>query len=54
MEKIWAALVEECHELGGLNWEWQSADGAMAKARFGGKKRAEIPRIAAGRARNAA
>jgi putative transposase len=54
MEKIWAALVEECDELGGLNWEWQSADGAMAKARFGGKKRAEIPRIAASRARNAA
>jgi putative transposase len=54
MERIWAALVEECDELGGLNWEWQSADGAMAKARFGGKKRAEIPRIVASRARNVA
>jgi putative transposase len=36
MEKIWATLVENCEELGGVQWEWQSADGAMAKARFGG------------------
>jgi putative transposase len=54
MEKIWAALLEECEELGGVSWEWQAADGAMGKARFGGKKRAEIPRIAANRARNVA
>lgn len=54
MEKIWAAQVTECEELGGVSWKWQSADGAMAKARFGGKKRAETPQIAASRARNAA
>lgn len=36
MEKIWAVLVEECDELGGVHWEWQSADGAQGKARFGG------------------
>lgn len=36
MEPIWAALVSECAELGGVHWEWQSADGAMGKARFGG------------------
>jgi putative transposase len=47
MEKIWAVLVQDCEELGGVSWEWQAADGAMAKARFGGKKRAEILRIAA-------
>jgi putative transposase len=35
-ERIWAALVEECEELGGVNWEWQAADTAMGKARFGG------------------
>ena len=35
-EGIWAALVEECDELGGVSWEWQAADGAMGKARFGG------------------
>ena len=25
MEKIWAALVSECEELGAVQWEWQSA-----------------------------
>jgi putative transposase len=35
-ERIWAALVEQCEELGGVNWEWQAADAAMGKARFGG------------------
>ena len=33
---IWAALVEGCEELGGVNWEWQAADAAMGKARLGG------------------
>ena len=54
MQRIWAALVSECDELGGLSWDWQSADGALAKARFGGIKSAQIPRIVASRARNAA
>jgi putative transposase len=36
MERIWAALVADCDELQGVDWEWQSADGALAKARFGG------------------
>jgi putative transposase len=54
MERIWAALVEECEELGGVSWEWQSADGAMAKARFGGIKLAEIRRIVANPVQNAA
>ena len=36
MERIWATLVENCQELGGVHWKWQSADGAMGKARFGG------------------
>lgn len=36
LDRIWAALVEECEELGGVDWQWQSADAAMAKARFGG------------------
>ena len=35
-ERLWATLVEECEELGGVSWEWQAADGAMGKARFGG------------------
>jgi len=53
-ERIWAVLVENCEELGGVNWEWQSADGAMGKARFGGTMSARTPRIAVNRARNAA
>lgn len=36
MEKVWAVMVAGCEELGGVHWEWQSADGAMGKARFGG------------------
>ena len=28
--------MEGCEELDGVDWEWQSADGAMGKARFGG------------------
>lgn len=35
-ERIWGALVEECEALGAVDWEWQSADGAMGKARLGG------------------
>jgi putative transposase len=35
-DRIWATLVESCDELGGVNWEWQAADGAMGKARLGG------------------
>jgi putative transposase len=38
MEKIWASLVSECEELGAVEWEGRSADGAMGKARFGGDK----------------
>lgn len=53
-ERIWALLIENCQELGGVDWEWQSADGAMGKARFGGIRSAPIPRIAANLARNAA
>jgi putative transposase len=47
MERVWAELVAACEELGGVNWEWQSADGAMGKARLGGQKSARTPRIAA-------
>jgi putative transposase len=53
-ERLWAVLIENCEELGAVDWQWQSADGAMGKARFGGIKLARTPRIAANRARNAA
>lgn len=37
-ERIWAVLVEECDELGAVDWRWQAADGRLGKARFGGEK----------------
>ena len=52
--RVWAVLIENCAELDGVDWEWQSADGALGKARFGGISSAPTPRIAANRARNAA
>lgn len=45
-DRIWAVLVEECEELGGVDWQWQAADGALGKARFGGIKSVPTPRIA--------
>ena len=54
LERLWAVLIENCDELGGVDWEWQSADGAMGKARFGGISSARIPPIAASPVRNAA
>ena len=36
LEGIWAILVEGCEELGGVDWEWQSADCSMDQARLGG------------------
>ena len=52
-ERIWAVLIENCEELGGVNWEWQSADGAMGKARLGGTMSAPTPRIVGTTAPNA-
>ena len=50
LDRIWAILVAECEELGGVDWRWQAADGAMGKARFGGAKSVPTPQIAANRA----
>ena len=33
--RIWERVQSRCEELGGVDWEWQSADGAMGKARLG-------------------
>jgi putative transposase len=43
-ERLWATLVEHCAELGGVDWEWQAADGMMGKARLGGPHRAQSDR----------
>ena len=53
-DRIWAVLIENCDELGGVDWEWQSADASLGKARFGGIVSGPIPRIAGKMARNAA
>ena len=36
-------LVAECDELGGVQWQWQTADAMLGKARFGGKKTGKNP-----------
>ena len=43
LDRIWAALVEDCQELGGVDWRWQAADAAMGKARFGGTVSGQTP-----------
>src|SRR5881227_2922471 len=43
--RIWAVLVKGCEELGGVDWEWQSFDCAMGKARHGGIKLERTQRI---------
>ena len=42
-ERTWAVLVEECDEVGAVNWRWQAADGRLGKARFGGKNVGKNP-----------
>jgi hypothetical protein len=44
LDLIWERLIEECEELGGVDFEWQAADGAMGKARFGGPRRPQSHR----------
>ena len=42
-ETLWQSALEEYDELVGLDWEWQSADGAMTKAPLGGEKTGKNP-----------
>jgi putative transposase len=49
-EHIWALLVDECEELGGVDGPWQAVEGARSKARFGGALWVPTPRIAVKRA----
>ncbi len=46
LQRIWAVLVEGCEELGGVNWEWQSADPDEIGARLGGMRLVPTPRTA--------
>jgi transposase len=47
MERIWLVVQTASDELGGVDWEWQSADGALRKARTGGTMLAATPPTAA-------
>jgi putative transposase len=53
-ERIWALIVAECDDLQEVHWEWQAADAAMGKARFGGAPLAPTPPIAGKTGQNAA
>lgn len=48
--RLWAVLVERCEDLGGVDWQWQAADGSLGKARKGGlrsgRTRPTVPRVA--------
>ena len=37
-QKLWQTGLEKFDELKGIDWEWQSMDGAMTKAPLGGEK----------------
>jgi putative transposase len=52
--RVWALLIENCAELDGVDWNWQSADGALGKARLGGIRLAPTLPLAGKTARNAA
>lgn len=42
-QKLWANGLEEYDELKGIQWRWQSMDGAMTKAPLGGEKNRAQP-----------
>ena len=42
-EAVWAAALREYDELVGIDWRWQSLDGAMTKAPPGGEKTGKNP-----------
>ena len=41
--KLWQSALEEYDDLKGIDWEWQSLDGAMNKSPLGGEKNREKP-----------
>lgn len=41
--KLWRLALEEYDDLEGIDWQWQSLDGAMTKAPLGGEKNREKP-----------
>lgn len=46
-EELWSLALTEYEELIGIDWTWQSLDGAMTKSPLGGEKKpGRIQRIA--------
>ena len=44
-QRLWKEGLIEYDATKGIEWEWQSMDGAMSKAPLGGKRRDQTPRI---------
>jgi transposase len=42
-QRLWALSLEEYDVLKGIDWSWQSLDGAMTKSPLGGEKNREKP-----------
>ena len=42
-EELWQLALTEYDELKGIDWQWQSLDGAMTKSPLGGEKNWEKP-----------
>jgi putative transposase len=42
-EQLWQLALIEYDELKGIDWKWQSLDGAMTKSPLGGEKNREKP-----------
>lgn len=41
--ELWRVALEEYDDLVGIDWQWQSLDGAMTKSPLGGEKNREKP-----------
>ena len=54
LHRLWAVLVKDCEELGGVDWQWQSADCVTGKARHGGIKSGRTQPTGRSRGRSAA
>jgi putative transposase len=42
-EELWRLALDEYDELQGIDWKWQTVDGAMTKSPLGGEKNREKP-----------
>lgn len=42
-QELWELVLTEYDELKGIDWEWQSMDGAMTKSPLGGEKNRKKP-----------